>query len=424
MPASIETGVDKLVKIVQREKKIEIGAAAKELGVSTAVVQEWADFLEEEGLVETQFSLSKTFLIEKRLSKTEVEKKAKDYDAKKEAFTRKVDATLKQLENETADFESIKKQYYALKDQIGDQIDAVKEEVEQLRHYDELKKTIDQDILKQKVDYQKTLDEVHLRISAEEKRYAKLLEEISSENEKLKAERSEFGDIKREEDDLAKRLDALQEVMKSVSGRIASQSQSVTLHEERLVRMRELAEKLRIELTEKKQKEIDPLIKISHDQEQRIQRIQDEIVSKIKQRRDSMQAYQGEAEEVGKRFETFFNKQMKTETLLKDLEHAKAEMKEELNDLIRKAKAFDLAAKGADTNAHIKELEGKFKEFDEKRSGFATQLEKLKSLIMGKEVQVDVPAPAKTDAQKPAAKPVAKAAKPAAKPAKAAKKKQ
>ena len=46
--ANIETGVDKLVALVAREKKIEVGEAAKRLNVDTAVVQEWAEFLEEE----------------------------------------------------------------------------------------------------------------------------------------------------------------------------------------------------------------------------------------------------------------------------------------------------------------------------------------------------------------------------------------
>jgi chromosome segregation ATPase len=403
MPASIETGVDKLVKLIAKEKKIELAEAAKQLNVAPAVVQEWVDFLEQEGLLDVQYSFSKTFLVEKRLSKADVEKKAKEYDTKKEAFTRKVDATLKQLENETADFESIKGQYYALKDQIGDEIDAVKEEIDQLRHYEELKKSIDQDILKQKVDYQKTLDEVHLRIVAEEKRYAKILEDIGAETARLKSERNEFADIKHEEDDLAKRMDALQEIFKSVSTRLASQGQEVKMHEERLLRLRDLAEKLQKELTEKKEKEIEPMLKISKDQEARILRIQDEIVQKVKQRREELTEVEGQSAAIAKRFEDFFQKRARTESTIKELEQAKTEMKDELADLIKKAKAFDLAAKGADTNAHIKELEGKFQNFDKKRGAFAQKLEKLKAIIMGK----DVPEPVKP--AKTAAKPKSKA---------------
>ena len=41
----IETGVDKLVNLVNRKGKIASEDAAKELGVSTTVVMEWVDFL-------------------------------------------------------------------------------------------------------------------------------------------------------------------------------------------------------------------------------------------------------------------------------------------------------------------------------------------------------------------------------------------
>jgi chromosome segregation ATPase len=408
--ASIETGVDKLVKIIAKEKKIELGEAAKQLNVEPAVVQEWAEFLEQEGLVGVQYSLSKTFLIEKRLTKTEVEKKSKEYDSKKEAFTRRVDATLKQLESETADFESIKTQYYSLKDQIGDEIDQVKDEIEQLRHYEELKKSIDQDILKQKVDYQKTLDEVHQRVLVEEKRYSKLIDEIGEETKKLKAEAGEFSDVKREEDELTKRIDALQDIVKSVKSRLSGQADAVKVHEERLVRLRDFAETLENDIKERKVKEIEPLLKVSRDQEGRIMRIQDEIVAKVKQRRSELQEVQDQSEEIAKRFQTFFERRAKTESTIKELEKAKAEMKEELNDLIRKAKAFDLAAKGADTNAHIKDLEGKFKDFDKKKGAFATQLENLKSIIMGKD---DNAAKAKSDV-----KPKTQKSKPVRSPAK------
>jgi len=406
--ANIETGVDKLVKLVAKEKKIELGDAAKQLGVSPTVVQEWAEFLDDEGLVGTQYSLSKTFLVEKRLSKVEVEKKGKEYDSKREAFTRRVDATLKQLENETVDFETIKKQYYSLQDQIGDQIDAIKEDIEQLRHYEELKKSIDQDILKQKVDYQKTLEDIHQRIISEEKRFTKILEDIAEEKSKLQAERGEFADIKREEDDLVKRIEALQDIMKSITGRIASQTQEMSTHEERLLRLRELADRLQKELTEKKAKEIDPLLKISKDQEQRIMRIQDDIVNKVKQRRDHMQSFKGESEVIAKRFESFFDRRTKTEETLKQLETSKQEMRNELSELIKKAKAFDIAAKGSDTTAHIKQLEEKFKNFDQKRTGFAKQLESLKSMILGKEdskPELKVTAPAEKP-QKPSKKPI------------------
>ena len=79
----IETGVDKLVKIVKERGKIALVDAAKELGVSTTVIQEWVDFLEDEGIISVEYKLTKPFLVDRKLTKKEIESKAKDSRARK-----------------------------------------------------------------------------------------------------------------------------------------------------------------------------------------------------------------------------------------------------------------------------------------------------------------------------------------------------
>ncbi len=380
--ARIETGVDKLVDLVKREKRIEIREAAKRLGVDKAVVQEWAEFLEEEGLCSIDYNLSKTFIVEKRLSKSEVGKKEKEYESKKEAFIRRVDAALHQIDDETAGFEQIKEHYNAVRDKIGDQIDLVKDELEQLRHYEELKKTIDSDILKQKVQYQRSLDEIHTRLSSEERRYEKILKQIEEEEKRLAGEKTEFDDLKKEEHDLLKRIDALESLIKRAHSRILTSENALETHMERLTTLRELADKLKEDLIEKRKREIEPLLRVSDDQAKRIMRIQDEIVTKVKKGREHMHDFEKESKELSSHFESFFDRRARTEQQIRDLERAKHEMKEQLNELIRKAKAFEVS-KNADTSKHIKELETRFKMFDLRRKAFSRQLEYLKHIIMG-----------------------------------------
>jgi len=382
--ASIETGVDKLVRLVAKEKKIEVGEAAKQLGVDTAVVQEWAEFLEEEGLVGLQYSLSKTFIVEKRLSKTDVERKDKEYENRREAFVRKVDVALKRLEDESAGFDSIKKQYDTVKENIGDQIDTVKEEIEQLRHYEELKRSIDQDILKQRIEYQKNIDDIHQRLSAEEKRYQKIIEEIGAETKTLDREHAEFGDIRKEEQDLLKRIQALQDIVRNVTNHLETQDKTIGMHEDRLQTLRTLAEKLRQDLIDKRRREIEPMLKVSNDQSDRILRIQQEIVDKVKKNRDTLQGVETQSKEIAARFERFFQRRIETEKLLKEVEQARDDVREGLTELVRKAKAFDLAARGADAAEHIRKLEGEFKDYDRKRATFAQKIERLRDFIVGK----------------------------------------
>lgn len=380
----IETGVDKLVVLINKEKKIELSKAAKELGVPEEVVQEWADFLEEEGLISVQYSLSKVYLEERRLSKKEVAKKAKEYVGKREAFTRKVDTTLKQLERDTAGFEEIKKQYYELKEEIGDEIAQVKNEVEELRHYEDLKKSIDRDILQQKVDYEKALGDIRKRIVSEEKRYGKIHDDILEEEKKISSEKKEMGDLHQQEETLKKRLDALKEVMDSIRTQLSSEEEHIAHHEERLTTLKQLADSLEHDIKQKREKELRPLIDSSAKHQEKILRIQDDIVNKIKTRKEKIEEYETQGVEIAKRFEKFFKKKADTEKIVTDLEKQKAAMKEELEQLILKAKSFDLAAKDSDTKKHIKELEKQFSDFDSKQSVFVKKLDSLKKIISGK----------------------------------------
>jgi len=111
--------------------------------------------LEEEGLIGIEYSSQQDVPRRKKLTKHDVEKKAHDYETEERGLRPEVDTTLKQLEKDTAGFEDIKRAYNALKADIGDQIDQVKEELRQMKHYETLKQSIDQDIIQQKVDYEK-----------------------------------------------------------------------------------------------------------------------------------------------------------------------------------------------------------------------------------------------------------------------------
>ena len=100
----IETGVDKLVNLVNLKERIPSADAAKELGVSTAIVMEWADFLEEEGIIKVEYKFTKPFLVARKLAKKDVEEKAKEFSGKKDVFVRKAEVSLSFLERESEKF--------------------------------------------------------------------------------------------------------------------------------------------------------------------------------------------------------------------------------------------------------------------------------------------------------------------------------
>ncbi|MEK6983590.1 MAG: HAMP domain-containing sensor histidine kinase [Nanoarchaeota archaeon] len=87
----IETGVDRLLKLVKERGRILLIDAAKEIEVSSNEILEWVNLLGEEGAISIEYRQKKPYLVEKRLAKEE------DYLTLKEAYRKFAEAIIKRI---------------------------------------------------------------------------------------------------------------------------------------------------------------------------------------------------------------------------------------------------------------------------------------------------------------------------------------
>ena len=146
----IETGVDRLVNLVDEKGRVSSADAAKELGVSTTVVMEWADFLEEEGVIKVEYKFTKPYLIARKLAKKDVQEKAKEFSGKRDVFVRKAEVSLSFLENESKKLKGLKEEFDRIKKELGIDLNSVKNELEELKNYEQLKLSLDRKVEEQK----------------------------------------------------------------------------------------------------------------------------------------------------------------------------------------------------------------------------------------------------------------------------------
>ncbi len=62
MPINIATAIDSLVELVKSRKKIELEEAAKSLALPINIINEWANFLEEEGVIKITYKFTTPYL--------------------------------------------------------------------------------------------------------------------------------------------------------------------------------------------------------------------------------------------------------------------------------------------------------------------------------------------------------------------------
>ncbi len=143
----IETGVDKLVKLVTQRRRISIPSAAAALGVSTAVIEEWADFLEEEGIINLEYSFATTYLSQSKAGGKDLLKKAKEFHHAKDILTRNIETALATIHMDMILVHELKNEIFILKKGFGNHAESIGKQIADLEHFAGKKKTLDRKFL-------------------------------------------------------------------------------------------------------------------------------------------------------------------------------------------------------------------------------------------------------------------------------------
>lgn len=372
----IETGVDKLVNIVKERGRIALTDAAKELGVSTTVIQEWVDFLEDEGIISVEYKLTKPFLVERKLTKKEVEAKAKEFAGKKDAFVRKAEVNLSFLEKQADDLKKVKEEFDRLKQELGLELDTVKTELGELEKYQQMRQELQREVEEQKNEAKLKIEELTKEISREQKKYQEIVVDIQREKSFLKKEKTEAKSIEESEKILNKKLVGLKGMISLMEKKILDEDSAIKNSESHIERLSQLIEEVKQRVEEDKQSLV-PLIEKSKDQERRMIELQSQIVKKLAQKQKNV----SNVKEITKKVNEFFNKKLAVVSLVDKVNKDRDELEKSLIELIKKAKAFQLSAKGSDAGREMLELEKKFEEVNKKKSLFEEELKKFASFF-------------------------------------------
>ncbi len=376
----IETGVDKLVALVHDKKKISIDAAAKQLGVSKLVVTEWAEFLSDEKLVSIDYSLSKTYLKERELSKKDIEKREKQYSNKKEAFVRRVDSALGKLEQQEGSFEHVRQQFDDFKKSLGKQVDQVRGELQELEKFEQLKSKLDEDIQKEMSKYKDQVSQASSALRDEQKRYESLLGDIEKEKKTLDDERKRLTEVEEIEKEFDQRAEAVAKLLDRARKRHLEEQKTVQEEEKHVERMRSQADDLRTAIDKTKKERLDTLEDRRKEHEKAIEELRGRILSKASEAKKAVGRDVEAGTEQAKKFEEFFSKKMDVDKDIEALRKEKKQLEAGLQEMREAATSFNLAS-SQDVSAHVKELEKRFADWEKKREKHEGKLKKLVSGI-------------------------------------------
>lgn len=381
----LKTGVDRLVSLIKEKKRISVPQAAKELGVSPVVVEEWADFLEEDDVISIDYKFATPWLIEKKLKKEEILKKVKEFHGKKEVIVRKSESLLSFLDKEGEDIAKIREEFRKIKEDIHAEAGNVEKEVKELERYGELKKKIDSQIKTQDQIFADKIRQMDGQITRAQKKYSEVLKEIGAEEKIIKIERVKTDSIKKTEEALKQKIKKIEDTIRKVKQKIKSEDIHIEDLEYHIKRLKELAEDTKESINLQKKK-IMPMAKESKEYEKKLLQSQKKILKKVFGRGKIIKRNIAKSKGLSDRFKMFFEKKMETANLMEKINDDRNSLKKELNEFIARAKAFSISSHPIDIQKQIDIMEKKFKEIDSKKNIFEKEISKLCSLIKKKNI--------------------------------------
>lgn len=374
----IETGVDKLVNIIKARGRIALADAAKELGVSTTVIQEWVDFLEDEGIISVEYKLTKPYLVERKLTKKEIDEKAKEFTSRKDVFVRKAEVNLSFIEKQAEQLKKVKVEFDRIKNEIGLELDTVREEMAELERYRQLKDELKKQIEMQKDEAKSKIEELTQLVLREQKKYRELVDDIKKEKAELNREKSESASIEESERILNKRLTELKGTIGLIEKKVSDEDTAIKNSELHIEKLNLLIDDIKQRVDEEKAI-IDPLLEKSREQEKKVLELQERIIKKIAQKQKSV----SNSREITKKVKDFLEKRLAVVNLVDKVNKDRDDLEKSLIELIRKAKSFQLSAKGSDVGREMAELEKKFNDVDKKKGVFEEEIKNLALFFKG-----------------------------------------
>ncbi len=384
----ITTGVDALVRLVREKQRIQMSMAAQILNIPESTIEEWAHILEEEGIVQIEYHLTKVFITWVKPSEDTIKKEQESFEREKGTIVKEIQMARGRLEpeltalNDMKDsfskvYEKLKPRLEALEKQLvasgtasqtvlGKQKEALEKNQEKIRGLEENIAQLKGEIQELKrenstKELKKSVKETYAEVEALTKEIDAAISRVKKKREEIPAEmpgsaqiREKFEELHGQFDQMRNAHNALQEnmrVMYESSGMFTEMEAHVKDYEAKMAKART---------------ELDSLLKTAED----LQEQSRQAYEKLKKDREAFEQF-GENIQVAREIVHRFPSQKEMNAELKRIEKVEKTIEEKLDALGELVRAVPEAD----------DLRGEFDEIEERAAAKKAELEERAAQI-------------------------------------------
>ena len=154
--------------------------------------------------------------------------------------------------------------------------------------------------------------------------------------------------------------------------------------QKQLKKLSKYSDKLHKEIKEKRD-ELNGLIKQNKEYEAKVTKMQEDLIKQLKEQK--AKETKDEERVTEDKFKKFFAKKQEMEKLLSEVQREKELLEQDLVDLIKKAKAFNVQADPETVKNQIEELETAHDSVEAKRKVYEEKMSRLTSELGGKQAE-------------------------------------
>ncbi len=372
----IETGVDRLVKLVKEKEKMSVPDAAKQLGVSVSTIEEWVDFLEEEGIISLEYKFATPYIVIRKLSKDEIVTKAKDFQKKKDLFIRKAEDAVNVLENQEAGLDKLKQKFESIKKEFGSEFQDVQNKLKELENFEGLKAKLDKEIADHKLLFMADIEKITKDIGKLKEKYGDIHHDIEEEEKKLSQEKSMTDSLQAAHAQLRQKALEYENVLKQIEEKEKKENSQIEETQSHIKKMIDSARAFKKEI-EDKEKAIAGLVGKHKEHSEKVVALQQKIIEEFAKKKRVIGEEVAQSKKKVDAFRQFFEEKNRLGELISALNADRDILRKDFLDLQKKAKAVNLAEPSQELTQKISEIEKKFKDITERRELFQKKVQEL-----------------------------------------------
>jgi chromosome segregation ATPase len=379
----IETGVDKLVKLIAERTKISVKDAAKELGVSVSSIEEWADFLEEEGIISIQAHFATVYLVEKSISKKDVIEKVKAVREEKDAFVRRVESSINALQRDGEEIKLVDSEFRQIRSMLEEKFSKLGKKLDMLEDFRKSHQEMGQRCEQLEKSYDDKLNQLEFRLKKQEKAYHDTLADVEKELIQIKDERGKVTQMKVAEEDLHSKVVQINTMIEHVRKEIEKENEQLDIDEKRLNKSEELANSIKkeIESTSKELEAVSKQFVVSRRELEGMEKMFLKDVDSLKKGEFEKIGSYRESMQLTDKLKRFFAQANNVEDLIKKAEKEETELKEHFMKLGKKVQAFSAVTSAPEIKEEMASLHDELVEIESRKRLLGEQLKKLRSFV-------------------------------------------